>query len=172
MLIKGILKSWFWISLHQGTLSIFCSRIQGYMLSLMNEVNPCSIASAVCFVWDAKPDFATKSTLGLKVMLSLGNEGPSYKGYKMRCLHPKEVEQHGNHISANIILTKFEYSVSSLVSGIFTNFLAWMQLAVLVGNTVFFSAINFAWSFSPKLKDFMVLIVKTLFFFWVNFYQF
>ena len=82
----------------------------------------------------------------------------------MRCLHPKKVEQHGNHISANIILTKFEYSVSSLVSGIFTNFLAWMQMAVLVGNTVFFSAINFAWSFSPKLKDFMVLIVKPLFF--------
>ena len=41
MLIKGILKSWFWISLHQGTLSILCSRIQGYMLSLMNEVDPC-----------------------------------------------------------------------------------------------------------------------------------
>ena len=40
MKIKGILKSWFWISLHWGTLSIFCSRIQGYMLSLMNEVNP------------------------------------------------------------------------------------------------------------------------------------
>ena len=40
MKIKGILKSWFWISQHQGTLSILCSRIQGYMLSLMNEVNP------------------------------------------------------------------------------------------------------------------------------------
>ena len=40
MKIKGILKSWFWISQHQGTLSFLCSRIQGYMLSLMNEVNP------------------------------------------------------------------------------------------------------------------------------------
>ena len=40
MKIKGILKSWFWISLHQGMLSILCSRIQGYMLSLMNEVDP------------------------------------------------------------------------------------------------------------------------------------
>ena len=55
------------------------------------------------------------------------------------------------------------------------NFLAQMQLAVLVGDTVFFPAINFARSFSPKLKDFMVLIVKSLFlflFFLVNFYQF
>ena len=41
MLIRGILKSWFLISLHQGTLSILCSRIQAYMLSLMNEVDSC-----------------------------------------------------------------------------------------------------------------------------------
>ena len=41
MKIEDILKSWFWISLHQGTLSILCFRIQGYMLSLMNEVDPC-----------------------------------------------------------------------------------------------------------------------------------
>ena len=41
MLIKGILKSCFWISLHQGMLSILCSRIHGYMLSLINEVDPC-----------------------------------------------------------------------------------------------------------------------------------
>ena len=41
MKIKGILKWWFWISLHQGTLPILCSRIQGYMLSFMNEVDPC-----------------------------------------------------------------------------------------------------------------------------------
>ena len=40
MKIKGILKYWFWISLHQGTLPILWSRIQGYMLSLMNEVDP------------------------------------------------------------------------------------------------------------------------------------
>ena len=41
MMIRGILKSWFLISLHQGTLSILCSRIQAYMLSLMNEVDSC-----------------------------------------------------------------------------------------------------------------------------------
>ena len=41
MKIKGILKFWFWISLHQGTLSILYSRIQSYMLSFMNEVDPC-----------------------------------------------------------------------------------------------------------------------------------
>ena len=29
-----------------------------YMLSLMNEVNPC-VASALCFIWDAKPIFTT-----------------------------------------------------------------------------------------------------------------
>ena len=40
MLIRGILKSCFLISLHEGTLSIFCSRIQGYMLFLLNEVDP------------------------------------------------------------------------------------------------------------------------------------
>ena len=39
MKIKGILKSLFWISQHQGTLSILCSRIQGYKLSLLNEVD-------------------------------------------------------------------------------------------------------------------------------------
>ena len=41
MKIKGIFKSWFWISLHQGMLSILYSRIQGYILSFMNEVDPC-----------------------------------------------------------------------------------------------------------------------------------
>jgi len=40
MLIRGILKSCFWISFHQGMLSILCFRIQSYMLSLMNEVDP------------------------------------------------------------------------------------------------------------------------------------
>ena len=39
MKIRGILKSWFWFSLHQGMLSILCSKIQGYMLSFMNEVD-------------------------------------------------------------------------------------------------------------------------------------
>ena len=32
---------WFWILPHQGMLSILCSIIQGYMLSFMNEVDPC-----------------------------------------------------------------------------------------------------------------------------------
>ena len=41
MKIKGILKSWFWISLHQCTLSILYSKIHGYMLSFMIEVDPC-----------------------------------------------------------------------------------------------------------------------------------
>ena len=39
MNINGILKSLFWISLHQGMLSILCSRIQGCMLFLINEVD-------------------------------------------------------------------------------------------------------------------------------------
>ena len=60
MKMEGILKSCFWISLHQVTLSLLYSRIQGYMLSLMNEVDSC-VASAVGFVWDAKPIFPTKS---------------------------------------------------------------------------------------------------------------
>ena len=58
MKIEGILKSCFLILLHQGTLSLLCSKIQGYMLSLMNKVDPC-VASAVSFVWDAKPIFPT-----------------------------------------------------------------------------------------------------------------
>ena len=45
MLIRGILKSRFWILLHQGMLSIFCSRILSYMLSLMNEIDPCLLLS-------------------------------------------------------------------------------------------------------------------------------
>ena len=53
-----ILKSCFLILLHQGTFSLLCSRIQGYLLSLMNKVDPC-VASATCFVWNAKPVFPT-----------------------------------------------------------------------------------------------------------------
>ena len=53
MKIEGILKSCFWILLHQGMLSFLCSKIQGYMLSIMNEVDSC-VASTVDFVWDAK----------------------------------------------------------------------------------------------------------------------
>ena len=59
MKIEGILKSCFWISLHQGTLSVLCSKIQGYMLSLMNEVDPC-VTSTAFFVWDAKQFFQQK----------------------------------------------------------------------------------------------------------------
>ena len=58
MEIEGILKSCLWILLHQGMFSLLCSKIQGYMLSLMNEVDPC-VTSAVGFIWDAKPVFPT-----------------------------------------------------------------------------------------------------------------
>ena len=58
MKMEGILKSCFWISLHQGMFSLLCSRIQDYMLSLMNKVDSC-VAFAVGFVWDAKPVFPT-----------------------------------------------------------------------------------------------------------------
>ena len=61
MKIEGILKFCFWISPHQGMLSFLCSRIQGYVLSLLNEVDPC-VASAVDFVWDTKLVFPTKGT--------------------------------------------------------------------------------------------------------------
>ena len=44
--------------MHQGTHALLCSRIQCYMLSLMNEVDP-SVAYAVGFVWDVKPVFPT-----------------------------------------------------------------------------------------------------------------
>ena len=49
MKIEGIFKFCFLISLHQDTLSLLYSKIQGYMLSLMNEVNSC-VAFAVSFV--------------------------------------------------------------------------------------------------------------------------
>ena len=49
MKVEGILKSYFQISLHQGTLFVLCSRIQGYMLSLIIEVDLC-VASIVGFV--------------------------------------------------------------------------------------------------------------------------
>ena len=60
MKVEDILKSYLHISLHQGTLFVLCSRTQCYMLSLMNEVDPC-VASAMVFVWDAKPIFLTIS---------------------------------------------------------------------------------------------------------------
>ena len=51
MKIKGILESWFWISLHQGTLSILYSRNRGYMLSLMIEVDPWLLLS-LCVLYE------------------------------------------------------------------------------------------------------------------------
>ena len=62
MKIEGILKFCFWILLPQGTFSLLCSRIQDYMLSLMNEVDPC-VTFAVGFVWDAKPIFPTSISM-------------------------------------------------------------------------------------------------------------
>ena len=56
MKIEGILKSCFWILLHQGMFSLICSRIQGHMLSLMIEVDP-FVTSVACLVWDAKSVF-------------------------------------------------------------------------------------------------------------------
>ena len=57
MKIEGILKSCFLILLHQGTFSFLCSRIQGYMLSIMNEVDSCDV-SGMGFVWDTKSVFS------------------------------------------------------------------------------------------------------------------
>ena len=41
----------FWISLHQGTLSILCSRIQGYMLSFMNKIDSCLLLP-LCILYE------------------------------------------------------------------------------------------------------------------------
>ena len=54
--IRGILKSWFWISLHQGMFSILCSKIQGYMLSLMNEVDPWLLLP-LCVLYEMQNQF-------------------------------------------------------------------------------------------------------------------
>ena len=67
MKIEGLLKilstSCFLFSLHQGTLSILSFlRIQNYMLSLMNEINPC-ITFTTCFVCDTKQVFPKKKGL-------------------------------------------------------------------------------------------------------------
>ena len=53
MKIKGILKSWFWISLHQGMQN---SRLHDIFHEWSRSV---IVASTVCFVWDAKPNFPT-----------------------------------------------------------------------------------------------------------------
>ena len=60
MLIRGILKSWIWISLHQGTLSILCSRIQGYMLS-HEWSRYVFVTFTMCFASDAKPNYPIQS---------------------------------------------------------------------------------------------------------------
>ena len=44
------------MSLQQGTLSILCSRIQGYMLSLMNEVDPCLLLP-LCVLYEMQNQF-------------------------------------------------------------------------------------------------------------------
>ena len=63
MKIEGIFKFFFFlILLHQGTLSLLYSRIQDYMLSLMNKVDPC-VTFVVGFVWDVKPAFSTQCLL-------------------------------------------------------------------------------------------------------------
>ena len=63
--LKVFLSFCFWISLHQGTLSLPSSKIHGYMLSLMNEIDP-YVAFAVGFVWDANPVFPTLWTSHLE----------------------------------------------------------------------------------------------------------
>ena len=56
MLIRVILKSWFRISRHQGTLAILCSNIQGYMLFLMNEVDLCLLLP-LCVLYEMQNQF-------------------------------------------------------------------------------------------------------------------
>ena len=44
-------------------------KLRNYMLSLMNEVDPC-VASTMGFVWDAKPVFSNKYSIGsIKILL-------------------------------------------------------------------------------------------------------
>ena len=62
MLIKGILKSCFWISLHQGMFSIFYSRIQGYVLYLMNEVDSCLLLP-LCVLYEMQNQFLQQGML-------------------------------------------------------------------------------------------------------------
>ena len=72
MKIKGILKSWFWILLHQGTLSILYSRIQGYMLSFMNEVDPCLLLPP-CVLYEIENQIFS-NTLNLWFGKEYGNQ--------------------------------------------------------------------------------------------------
>ena len=66
-MIRGILKSWFLISLHQGTLSILCSRIQAYMLSLMNEVDSCLLLP-LCVLYEMQNQIFQQWVLELGVL--------------------------------------------------------------------------------------------------------
>ena len=52
----------FWISLHQGTLFILCSKIQGYLLSLMNEVDPWLLLP-LCILYDMQNQIFQRSRL-------------------------------------------------------------------------------------------------------------
>ena len=49
--LKVFLSLDFWISLHQGTLSILCFKIQGYMFSFMNKVDSCSLLP-LCILYE------------------------------------------------------------------------------------------------------------------------
>ena len=46
--------------MYQGTLSILCSRIQGYMLSLMNEVDPCLLL-LLCILYEVQNQIYQKN---------------------------------------------------------------------------------------------------------------
>ena len=84
MKIKGILMSWFWISLHQGTLSILYSRIQGYMLSFHQWSRSVIVASAMCFVWDAKPFFPR---IGIRARFSISCLYNMWLGFRIKENH-------------------------------------------------------------------------------------
>ena len=60
--LKVFSSFFFLILLPQGTFSLLCSKIQDYMLSLINKVDPC-VTSAIGFVWDAKPIFPTSISM-------------------------------------------------------------------------------------------------------------
>ena len=68
--IRGILKSWFWISRHEGTLSILCSRIQSYILSLMNKVDPCLLFS-LCVLYEMQNKISQQTVTPLSLYLSI-----------------------------------------------------------------------------------------------------
>ena len=73
MKIKGILKSWLWISLHQGTLSILCSRIQCYTLSLMNEVDPCLLLP-LCVLYEMQNQIFQQEQLDILDQIAISGQ--------------------------------------------------------------------------------------------------